>query len=136
MGATNTTTNTREIQTDYQIYELMGVATEVERNLPGPTIVTKRVDTVFKVVTIINIVTISTMLISKVRLSPSKLTIFNIQIYSSVPFVLLKLCGVTKICHAKRWLLKVFLVREGVKKRLVNGQAELRNVTNMADISV
>ena len=60
MGATNT----REIQTDYQIYELMGVATEVERNLPGPTIVTKRVDTVFKVVTIINIVTISTMLIS------------------------------------------------------------------------
>ena len=68
MGATNTTTNTREIQTDYQIYELMGVATEVERNLPGPTIVTKRVDTVFKVVTIINNATISTMLNSRGQL--------------------------------------------------------------------
>ena len=42
-----------------QVYELMGVTTEMERNLPGPTIITNRVDTVFKVVFVSIIITIT-----------------------------------------------------------------------------
>ena len=46
-----------------QIYELMGVTTEVERNLPGSNVVTNRVDTVFKVVTIVNHIIIITIIL-------------------------------------------------------------------------
>ena len=42
----------------------MGVTTEVERNLPGSTVVTNRVDTVFKVVTIVNLIIIIIILIT------------------------------------------------------------------------
>ena len=47
------------LKTAMQVYELMGVTTEMERNLPGPTIITNRVDTVFKVVFVSIIITIT-----------------------------------------------------------------------------
>ena len=50
---------THRLKTAMQVYELMGVTTEMERNLPGPTIITKRVDTVFKVVFVSIIITIT-----------------------------------------------------------------------------
>ena len=48
---------THRLETAMQVYELMGVTTEMERNLPGPTIITNRVDTVFKVVFVSIIIT-------------------------------------------------------------------------------
>ena len=50
---------THRLETAMQVYELMGVTTEMERNLPGPTIITNRVDTVFKVVFVSIIITIT-----------------------------------------------------------------------------
>ena len=50
---------THRLKTAMQVYELMGVTTEMERNLPGPTIITNRVDTVFKVVFVSIIITIT-----------------------------------------------------------------------------
>ena len=105
-----------------QIYELMGVTTEVERNLPGSTVVTNRVDTVFKVVTIVNLI-----IILITNLIINIIFVINIMFSSQIRLALYKLImwykwttktffvppniqgfGVKNIFHAKSRLFKVF----------------------------